>query len=721
MPLHPSPGGRHLPLCSLLALLAPAAGEDAPTPLNAPLPLPASTAPSAAPPRPAAGAFASETLTVIGQPNEARNQVPPGLGASTYDIGPAQIQAQAKGADAPFNEVLLRMPGVAQDSFGQVHLRGEHANLQYRIDDIMLPDGITAFGQEIDTRFAHSVTLITGALPAQYGLRTAGVVDISTKSGSTDGGGELSLYGGSFGTLHGAASYGASSGRWEAYASASAQHSDLGIENPTASRSALHDESSAYHGFLYLSYLLDASSRISLITSASDSAFQIPDNPGQPPLFTIAGAPPPLSATVDESQWERNSFAVLAYQTALGAAALQIAPFIRDSRLVFAPDEAQDLAFNGAAGWLDRRALSAGVQADASLPLSAEHLLRGGAFYSSTWSRAEATTAVFPVDGLGNQTSTTAQAIIDDSAKVGSLSSVYAQDQWLIASGWTVNCGLRFDRVAAYVDQSQLSPRLNTTFELTPSTTIHGGYAHYFTPPPLESVSQETVAAFAQTSNAAPSTVDDPVRSERADYVDLGISQRIGEHAAICLDGYYKRSHDQLDEGQFGTAVVFTPFNYREGRIIGSELTASYQDRALTTYANLAVSQAQGRDIDSAQFLFTTQELSYAQGHWVALDHDQRYTASCGLSYLFPTLTRLSLDALGGTGLRDGFDNTGHLPAYATVNLALSQQWQALTVRLDVVNLFDRIYQIRDGSGIGVFAPQYGQRRGAYGGMTWAF
>ena len=30
-----------------------------------------------------------------------------------------------------------------------------------------------------------------------------------------------------------------------------------------------------------------------------------------------------------------------------------------------------------------------------------------------------------------------------------------------------------------------------------------------------------------------------------------------------------------------------------------------------------------------------------------------------------------------------------------------------LTVRFDVVNMFDTIYQIRNGTGIGVFAPQY--------------
>ena len=44
-----------------------------------------------------------------------------------------------------------------------------------------------------------------------------------------------------------------------------------------------------------------------------------------------------------------------------------------------------------------------------------------------------------------------------------------------------------------------------------------------------------------------------------------------------------------------------------------------------------------------------------------------------------------------------------------------------LTVRFDVINLADKVYEIRSGSGIGVFAPQYGARRGFFGGVAWAF
>ena len=44
-----------------------------------------------------------------------------------------------------------------------------------------------------------------------------------------------------------------------------------------------------------------------------------------------------------------------------------------------------------------------------------------------------------------------------------------------------------------------------------------------------------------------------------------------------------------------------------------------------------------------------------------------------------------------------------------------------LTLRLDVTNVFDKKYAIRDGSGIGVGAPQFGPRRGVFVGVTKAF
>src|SRR5258707_15320377 len=132
----------------------------------------------------------------------SREQIVPSLGATRYTVGPDRLDSQAQGENAPFNQTILRFPGVAQDSFGQLHIRGEHANLQYRIDDVLLPESIPGFGPELATRFADNISLMTGALPAQFGFRTTGVIDIHTKNGAVYQQGETSLQVGSFDTIN---------------------------------------------------------------------------------------------------------------------------------------------------------------------------------------------------------------------------------------------------------------------------------------------------------------------------------------------------------------------------------------------------------------------------------------------------------------------------------------------------------------------------------------
>src|SRR6266404_3502754 len=139
-------------------------------------------------------------VTVYGKLDQARSQILPDLGATVYSVSKVQIESQSQGDNAPFSQVILRAPGVAQDSeaSGDLHVRGEHANVQYRINDVLLPEGITGFGQELSPRFVDSLHLITGSLPAQYGFRTAGVVDIHTKSGAFEPGGVATIYGGRY-------------------------------------------------------------------------------------------------------------------------------------------------------------------------------------------------------------------------------------------------------------------------------------------------------------------------------------------------------------------------------------------------------------------------------------------------------------------------------------------------------------------------------------------
>lgn len=481
--------------------------------------------------------------------DRAREQIVPQLGATSYLMDAAQIQNLAQGENAPFNQLLLRAPGVAQDSAvnGDLHVRGEHANLQYRINDVLLPEGISGFGLELDSHFVDTMQLVTGSLPAQYGFRTAGIVDIHTKSGYAGEDGEASIYAGSFGTFRPSFESSGGNGKLTYFANLSYEHNDLGIENPTPSLAAVHDRSDQTKAFAYISDLLDKTSRLSLLVGTSVSQYQVPDTPGLSAGLSPGGEPwlPDTkfdSRNLDENQREQNGYVVAAYQKSSDALNLQFSAFARQSRVTFDPDLIGDLFFNGVASQVGRRLDSIGVEADGSDDIGAQHTLRGGFTVLNESVRENAATTVFALDDAGNP-SGAPFAVVDDGNLRGLFAGFYLQDEWKLTSRVTVNYGARFDVFrSSFDDESQLSPRINVVYELNPGTTLHAGYARYFTPPPVENVPKNTVAQFDGTSNASSVALNDSVKAERANYFDIGISQKITEGFRMGLDGYYKVS-----------------------------------------------------------------------------------------------------------------------------------------------------------------------------------
>jgi hypothetical protein len=655
----------------------------------------------------------------------SREAIVPSLGATRYTVGPDRLDSQAQGENAPFNQTILRFPGVAQDSFGQLHVRGEHANLQYRIDDVLLPESIPGFGQELETRFADSVSLITGALPAQFGFRTTGVIDIHTKNGAVFQQGEASVYVGSFDTIQESLEYGAVSGKLSYFGNESYLHNGIGIENPTRSSDPIHDDTDQYKLFGYVSYIFDPTSRLTLLISGNHSDFEIPNTPGLTPVYTVGTRSTFDSAKLDENQSEDSTYAILTYQKHVGDFSFQASAFNRYSAILFRPDDVGDLIFNGVASRVDRAILSNGIEFDSSYKLTDQHTLRAGFLFTEQYATVDTVTLVFPVDENGHQTSTIPLRIVDNHDKYGYFYGFYLQDEWKPFEQLTINFGGRLDFINSFVDENQLSPRINLVYEPLKGTTLHAGYARYFTPPPLEAVPQSTIAKFTGTTNESAITKDAPVTSERAHYFDAGITQKIMEGWTAGLDGFYKSSHSVLDEGQFGEALILSSFNYKRGEIYGGEFTSNYAHGPFSAYLNVAYEWARGTNVSSAQFLFDAEEFAYIKKHWVFLDHDQRFTGSAGVSYTWNDW-RLAIDGLYGNGLRRGFANTQKNHPYETFNVSLSRRIKitektALKIRFDVVNILDKIYELRDGSGIGVGAPQFGQRRGFYGTVAYDF
>ena len=718
---------------------APPALADAPRAVAPPPATSQPTTPSTMPstgrvagvPAPAATQPAGRlgTVVVTSDLDQARDQIAPSLGGVTYTIGPDQIADTPQGENAPFQQILLRAPGVVQDSYGQEHVRGDHGNLTYRVNGVLLPEGLNGFGQELDSHVIQSVTLIDGSLPAQFGFRTAGIFDVTTKAGDTLRGSELSLEGGTFHTVSPSFSTGGVAGKWDYFVSGTYLENSIGIEAPTSAERPIHDDTEQTHAFGYFSYRIDDTSRLSILANASNQDFEIPNTPGLPQAFTLANVPSADSARVNENQNEQQYYTVVSYQKTVDQYSTQLSLFSRYGQIQFTPDTNRDLIFQGVAGDVFNSFFSNGVQLDNSYVLNDSHTIRSGLIASYEAERLNTRTDVFDVDGSGAQTSDIPIGIDDDSKNHGTSAGVYAQDEWKLTSQLTLNYGARFDDFDSNFNQaSQLSPRVNMVYKIDALTTAHVGYARYFVPPPLQYVSPGTLAKFDGTTNAAAITQDDAPRVERSNFFDLGVSRQITEPWQVTVDGFYKRAHDLVDLGQFGDAVILSPYNYREAHVYGIDTSTTYKVDNLSIFGNFSWVETAAKDINSQQFQFDPDEFAFISDHDIHLDHESEFEASAGASYQFTHNDMAYVDVLFGSGLRTGFANTGTEPEHYPVNVGYQHVFypsgtdkNAVAVRFDVLNVFDENYQLRNGSGLGVEAPQYGQKRTFLVGMTYSF
>jgi hypothetical protein len=692
----------------------------------------AEQAPPAGTEAPKAASSGTETIIVTAKKlSLVHSEIQTRIGATVYTLSSKAIQTQPGGEEIPLNQTLLQTPGVSQDSFGQIHLRNDHANIQYRIDGAILPEGISFFGQSLTSRFAASIDLITGSLPAQYGLVTTGIVDIQTKSGAFGQGGSIGMYGGSHGWLEPSAEYAGSAGSINYYFAGDYLQNEIGIENPTRSYTPLHDNTAQGHAFGYVEDIIDSTSKITAIAGIYQGAFEIPDNPGQATVYTDGTMTNFNSALLNERQTESNDYAVLSYLKSLDDTSFQISAFERYSYLHYTPDQIGDLEFYGLSQNAERSDVAEGVQADGSYRVADNHTLRYGILFTAERGTSHTDSLVFPCLAENcARAGVTPVAVEDGGGETGYAYSAYLQDEWRIIPTLTLNYGLRYDVLNAYTDTQQLSPRINLVCKPTADTGFHVGYSRYFTPPSLELISGQSIAKFARTTGypagytpAAP-PLDTPILPERSNYFDVGAEHVVFPGFKLGIDGYWKIAHDLIDEGQFGAPIILSVFNFNHANVLGLELTGSYDMGNLSAYGNLSIGRERATQLAAQQFNFTPQQIAYVSNNYIYTDHSQFYTASSGVSYNWQG-THLNADLIYGTGLRENsgdIPNGGVVAPYLQLNLGVSRRFDHVfggpfEVNAAIINVTDRIYEIRSGTGVGVFAPQYGPRRSLYAGI----
>lgn len=706
----------------------------------------------------------------------------PKVGATVTTMSRRDLENVPQGSNVSVSDLVYQLPGVSQDSTssGDFHVRNDHANVQFRINGIQMPDGVSGFSQFLETGLFTSFSLITGALPAQYGLHTTGILDITTKSGAALSGGSASVYGGSNGTITPSFEYGGVVGNTEYFMTGRFFTSNLGLENPTGSINADHDHTNLGRFFSYTSSLIDPDTRFVTFAGVSDQAYQIPTNPGQQANiggfnganggpYSAFGVQPGQygSSQINQNQYETNEFFVAALQRSVGDVDAQVTYYNRYSQLHFSPDPVGDLLFNNIATDVLRQTFVNGIQGDLAYRVNDQHTVRTGIIAQVEQSQANTTSTVEPLDGLGNAIDTPMN-IFTDASKTGEQLGLYVQDEWKLTPQWTLNYGLRFDQMWQWVDANQFSPRVGLQYQPWWSTVMHAGYAREFTPPdqvlglPTQNQPLANTTGFPAGNGVNGSGLNSgPILPERADVYDVGIVQQLLPRCPtpaggmstkapppvtdcpaleVGVDAYYKDAQDLLDDGQFGQAYLLSAFNYAHGIVKGVEFKAKYTQGNFTFYTNWSVGNEKANTVVSNQSFFSQADLAYIANNWIYTDHSQSVTGSAGIAYMFSGTgnkwlddTRVSSTMIYGSGLRadgtlpDGSNcpNCDHVPAYTQVNLGLSHEFKdsgwdpkPFTIRIDIVDLLDQSYVIRNGTGIGVFAPQFGPRRGYFIGFS---
>jgi outer membrane receptor protein involved in Fe transport len=649
-------------------------------------------------------------------------------GTNKYTLTAKDINNLPLGQATPLNQVMLQMPGVALDQHQEIHIRGEHMGVQYQMNGILLPLDMNTdptFTQLLNAYFVKSVSLIDGVLPAQYGYRTSGVIDIHTKEGCDGSHNDFTVAGGQRDTTQATFQLGGCKGGLSYYLTGMFLHSNLGFSSAVPAPDPIHDAVTQGQGFAYLTYTLNSGTKLSLISGLTLAFNQFPDVPNQPPLYQLDHINPASypSSAINSGLNQQDYYGVLAINGALSPSAdYQLGYSAHYNTQTFYPHPIGDLIYQGVASHVFTSDLANTLQGDLTYRLDSAHVIRGGFYFGEYGLESDQTSQVFPI--VMDQPTTSPISLTANLNKINLVFGFYLEDTWQINEKLSVNFGSRWDRVSGFTDASQFSPTINFVYKPRSDTAIHAGFARNFQVPNFQNVPSGISKLFAGTTgglNTSPGGNTSPFAE--TDYTwDVGFNYQFTPHLVFAQDNYFRIDRHYLDEGQFGFVPIEAPFNYVRGYGGGTENSITYNRENFAARANLFVAKEEDIGVASGQYNFPPDELLYIDRHYIVLDHTPLVGASGGAAYRWREY-QFTVDGLFSSGLRGGFANQTQLPKVWQFNLSGARDFVVpgfgkFTNRVTLLNIFDRTNLIRPSNGIGVFQAAYGPRITVYDALT---
>ena len=684
---------------------------------------------------------------------EIRSPLPPiqyKASSETYSLSRKDVEILPRGNNNTVAEVLQTVPSVVYGALGQTHIRQDHANQQFRIDGVPIPEGVSStFTDVISPRMWERADIILGGMEAQYGNKTALVVDITSKSGTKPGFGSAQMFGGSNETVNPSFEYGGTVGeKFRYYVLNSFTSTNRGIEPPTAGHSIFHGQSERNQTYLRGDYQHDNRTSFSWVFLNAVAKYQIPTLPGletNPDTLPLLQAQDPAfvpvaSQAVDQNQKENSQYGHLIWRQDINTSNFfQLAGFWRSSYANFTTDPFNVLAYTPdaaepfSAANQKRKAYSGGTRLDYTWLPTTRHLLKTG--FQLQYTNAQNEAQLFDFERNPPDTGPPVGPVLSQTAgniNVQVREEFWVQDQWTLNDHWTFNLGLRYDQIQGFYNEGQVSPRAGVTYKLNQSNVFHAYYGRLFTPPNVEQVAFTTLNLQGTTAQPENPTGFTP-RSERSNYFEIGSYHAVGTWATLELTGYYKQSHYLSDAGQFGSTPLLNFFAFNWGYQTGIEGALKLQiTEGLSARGNVAWGRCKGSGLQSGQYLLEQSEINNINSDGgVFCDHSQSMTSSAVASYKFREHTMLSGQMLYGSGLRaadaGAKTNSSHSPSYTTYNLSIAHiiplpNKQKFLLGFDVVNLLDQKYFYNLGEGsIGLGIAHAGMPRSFFFRGQWFF
>jgi len=593
--------------------------------------------------------------------------------------------SQTPGADQTNSLAMITdfTPG-AYMVHDMLHVRGGH-QVGWFLDGIpVINTNIAAnVAPIINPKNVAELEVERGGYSSEYGDRTYGFFNVVTPSGfERNNEAELVMSAGNFYSTDDQLNVGGHTGRVAYYASVDGDRSQLGLATPVSQ--AIHDQASGVGGFVSLLFNPTAKDQLRWIGSLREDHYQIPNDQGD------------QAGGIRDIDLEEDYLGGFHWtHTFSDSVTFTLAPYFHynDAHYVGGP---QDTPFvlddDGRSNYMGARST---VQVQ-----KGRNDARAGI---EIWGQRDNT-----FFGL---TANPGGAVLSQQEKHWANSdALFLEDRYKATSWLTFDLGMRFTHYSGLVNENAADPRLGASIRIPRMNwTLHGYYAYYYQPPPLDSLA----------GPALQFAVDQgfgfiPLRGERDIQHDIGLSIPFAGWE-LDTDAFHTSARNFLDHDVIGDSGIFVPLTDLGAIISGTEVTVRSPELFHRAHWRIAYSNQTAQGIGP----ITGGLLEDAPTGNFLLDHDQRNTLTSVLSVNLPGNAWAAPAYQFGSGFLNG-DGPSHLPPHSTFDLSIGKTLrQTVTVSANVINIANTRYLLDTSNTFG--GTHYINARQVYGEIRYRF